>query len=107
MDIQFRDIDEKTAELIAAASGHVNVIVSPGVAGDKELFFGPCEASDVFLFVPEGVTWAHVLAALGCFPSVTQARKNGWAKPIAEGFTPTFKVGKRARKFFTSLNTGE
>jgi hypothetical protein len=53
--------------------------------------------------VPSGTSWAHVLAGLGCFPSISQARKNGWNKTIDEGFTFTFKVGKAKRKFFTAF----
>ena len=36
-------------------------------------------------------TLAHVMADLGWFPSVSQARKNGWDRPVERGL---FKVGK-------------
>lgn len=36
-------------------------------------------------------TMAHVMADLGWFPSVSQARKNGWDKPVELG---THRVGK-------------
>ena len=39
----------------------------------------------------EGKTMAHVMADAGFFPSVSQARKNGWDRPVITG---QFKVGK-------------
>lgn len=35
--------------------------------------------------LPENATMAHVVTAANIFPSVTQARKNGWDKPIEFG----------------------
>ncbi len=35
--------------------------------------------------LPPGATMANVMVKLGVFPSVTQARKNGWDKPIELG----------------------
>ena len=37
---------------------------------------------------------AHIMHVAGIFPSVGQARKNGWDKPISPGFSE-FTVGKR------------
>lgn len=34
---------------------------------------------------PEKAVMAHVMAAAGIFPSVSQARKNGWDKPLVTG----------------------
>lgn len=34
---------------------------------------------------PEGSLLAHVMAKAGIFPSVSEARKNGWNKPITPG----------------------
>lgn len=39
-----------------------------------------------------GATMAHVMHRAGAFPSVTQARKNGWDRPIEPG---TWRVGRR------------
>ena len=36
---------------------------------------------EVFLQAGRDITWPHLLAALGCFPSVTQARKN-WCQGL-------------------------
>lgn len=41
---------------------------------------------------PEGSLMAHACAKLGLFKSVSEARKNGWNKPLAVG---EYKVGKR------------
>ena len=39
----------------------------------------------------------HLMHFAGIFPSVGIARKNGWNKPIPEGFSE-FTVGKRKKK---------
>lgn len=41
-----------------------------------------------------GKTMAHVMADVGFFASIGEARKNGWNKPVETG---TFKVGKHKR----------
>lgn len=43
------------------------------------------------LDLPENATMAHVAAKAGAFSSVTQARKNGWDKPIILGTTTITK----------------
>jgi hypothetical protein len=40
---------------------------------------------------------AHVMHVAGVFPSVSIARKNGWNKPIPDGFSE-FTVGARNKK---------
>lgn len=50
------------------------------------------------LDLPENATMAHAAFKAGMFPSVSQARKNGWDRPLEVG---TFKVGKR---FFDVVN---
>ena len=42
---------------------------------------------------------AHVMHVSGLFPSVSAARKNGWNKPIPNGFSE-FTVGKDKKKVF-------
>ena len=42
---------------------------------------------------------AHVMHVAGLFPSVTSARKNGWNRPIPNGFSE-FTVGKGKKKVF-------
>jgi hypothetical protein len=52
---------------------------------------------------PESWTMAHIMHAAGIFPSVTQAKKNGWDKPISHGFSD-FVVTKQKIKIYI-LNT--
>ena len=42
---------------------------------------------------------AHVMQFAGVFPSISAARKNGWNKPIPNGFSE-FTVGKGKKKVF-------
>jgi len=103
--LRLQDCDEDTEPHIRRNGGEVNILVDNGMLfeSDLELFFGPLEDWETFIVVEPGTLWSHILAGLGCFPSIGQARKNGWNKAIEEGFTPTFKVGKAARKFFTAF----
>jgi len=64
---------------------------------DKELFFGPIESDDTFIIIEDGWSMSHILFHSGVFKSISQARKNGWNKPIPEGFN-IMTVGKRAKK---------
>ena len=40
-------------------------------------------------------TMAHIAVAMGIFPSVGQARKNGWSSPIETGYSERGGIGKR------------
>ena len=60
---------------------------------DKELFFGPLDKEDKFINIEGNWTLANIMFIVGLFPSITQARKNGWNKPISEGFSD-MRVGK-------------
>lgn len=68
---------------------------------DKELFFGPLLESDSFYHFKVEDTLPFVLRQLGIFTSITDAIKNGWNKPILEGYTE-FKIGsgKNLRRFY-------
>lgn len=52
-----------------------------------------CETADLetrrapIFTAPKSWTMAHILKALGAFKSVSDAKRNGWDKPIPEGFT--------------------
>ena len=54
---------------------------------DAELLMGPFEPTDgpVIRF-PESWSMAHIMHTAGIFKSVGEARKNGWNKPIPNGF---------------------
>lgn len=43
-------------------------------------------------------TMAHLLARLGKFQSVGEAKKNGWDKPIPSGWSE-FTIGKAAKRW--------
>lgn len=49
---------------------------------------------DHFLQGSDEWQWPQLLKAIGAFPSAGQARKNGWNKPIDDGFSE-IKVGRR------------
>ena len=59
---------------------------------DKELFFGPLDDETFTQIEPEW-SMANIMMVVGIFPSVNQARKNGWNKPIPDGFSD-IRVGK-------------
>lgn len=44
------------------------------------------------------ISMAHLLARLGKFPSVSQARKNGWDRPIPRGWSE-FTIGKGVNRW--------
>lgn len=43
-------------------------------------------------------TMAHLLARLGKFASVGEAKRNGWDKPIPQGWSE-FTIGKAAKRW--------
>ena len=62
---------------------------------EKDLFFGPIDLENESWFeIEERDIMAHIMFKVGAFPSINMARKNGWNKPIPNGFSE-FKVGKR------------
>ena len=60
---------------------------------DIELILGPFRPGETVTIVPEIWTLAHIMHAVGAFPSVKQAKSNGWNRPIPDGFSE-FGVGK-------------
>ena len=76
-----------------------NFISIKAPIGDAVKVFGDMDGTiedPVELFDPANETLAHLLVAAGAFPSVTIARKNGWNKPVPEGYSEA-KVGKHTR----------
>lgn len=65
---------------------------SSSLESDKELFFGPLE-NEEFHSIEQEWSMANIITTVGIFPSVSQARKNGWNKPIPKGFSD-MRVGK-------------
>jgi hypothetical protein len=74
----------------------MNFIKPNTTESDKELFFGPLE-NETFTIIEDHWNMAHIIHKSGLFPSVGQARKNGWNKPIPDGFT-LLTVGKKAKR---------
>ena len=70
-----------------AARTEINFIGENVSDEDAELFMGPFEPTDgpVIRF-PESWSMSHIMHAAGIFKSVGEARKNGWNKPIPNGF---------------------
>lgn len=74
---------------------------------DKNLFLGPIskDQETIEFELNDNLRIAHFMAQANIFPSVGQARKNGWDKSIPSGFSE-FMVGK-AKKRITILNIKE
>lgn len=79
-----------------------NFIKSSQEDADKEMFFAPVTEDDSFIQIDGNMNMAHIMVAAGIFPSMSQARNNGWNKPIPSGFTD-FRAGK-AKTRITILN---
>ena len=71
-------------------SNEINFL-SPKVNDKDRDSFG---FDDENIILEDGWIMAHVMHRAGVFPSVSQARKNGWDKPIPKGMSE-FVVGKR------------
>ena len=74
----------------------VNFVSLNVSAEDMELFGFDDEPAVV---LKDNWMLAHVMHVAGLFPSVSAARKNGWNKPIPNGFSE-FTVGKGKKKVF-------
>ena len=70
------------------------VFIHENVKDDLDLFFGPIEDEEVVHFNDEW-TMTHIMHHVGMFPSLTQARKNNWDKPIDSGFTERVKLSRK------------
>ena len=70
-------------------------------ATDLVLFMGPLGEAEDGPFKPIEFGWslAHIMHAAGIFPSVGQAKKNNWDKPIPAGYSE-YTVTKRKVKIY-------
>lgn len=103
-------LNEFPTEALVAGS-EVNILVGKINRYMAELMFEAADPDEtdpdeVVIQAPEDITWPRLLAALGCFSSVTQAKKN-WCdaqkRPIEiVGGYSTIQVGK-ARKITIHL----
>lgn len=71
-----------------------NFALESSTPEDLELILGPFRPGETVTLVPEFWTLAHIMHAIGAFPSVKQAKNNGWNRPIPDGFSD-FEVGKK------------
>ena len=84
----------------------VNIVVGAVEPHVVELMFGDLAPEEIYIETPGDITWPQLLAALGCFPSATQAKKN-WCHgmkreaEIEYGYSEV-TIGK-ARKIFIFL----
>lgn len=74
---------------------------------DRELFFGPTTGEESFVEFDDSWSLANVMVEIGLFPSLSQARKNGQAGEIPEGFTEVRRGKNKNRKFIFILNRFE
>jgi hypothetical protein len=84
------------------AGTHEVNFLAPGVsAADVEGFLGPVDREVDGPFVVMQPHWrmAHVMHAAGVFPSVAQARKNGWPDGVPLGYSE-HTVGKRRLRVY-------
>jgi hypothetical protein len=87
-------LDELDADTLTGGM-EVNILIGECHDSWIEALFDPRE-DEFFVRAPEEMLWAHLLAALGCFPSVSQARKNGWDQEIPGGWSE-ITIGKARR----------
>jgi len=67
---------------------------------DMELFMGPFESDDGPLIrFPDNWIMAHIMYTAGIFKSISDARRNGWDKPIPKGYQE-LTVSKRRVKIY-------
>lgn len=71
---------------------------------DKESFFGPLEPTDgPFIVFDDTWTMADIVTTAGIFPSKTQARKNGFDKPIPVGWTQLVMTKRKIKIFILNF----
>ena len=82
----------------------MNFISENHLPDDLELFFGPITGHDTTIVFDDTWTMLDIVVAVGLFNSKTQARKNGFDKPIPFGFTIGREKHKQPHKNFWILN---
>jgi len=73
--------------------------VKPGVFNLPETDWWGFDPDDHIEIQPHW-TMAHIAVEMELFPSVGQARKNGWDGPIPHGFTERKGIGKMKKCMF-------
>jgi len=85
----------------------VDFVIKGTSKSDINLFLGPVNEDQkiVEFEIHDKLMIAHLMAQANIFSSISEARRNGWDKPIPTGFHH-FIVGKK-RKSLTILNINE
>ena len=73
--------------------------VKPGVFDLPEIFQWGFERENS-IEIESHWTMANIAVEMGLFPSLGQAKKNGWNDPIPEGFTEKRNLGKMKKALF-------
>lgn len=78
---------------------HINVLIGEGVTSeDKRLFFADFDSkypdNDEWFHFKEMNDYPQLLREISLFSSASEARRNGWDKPVEKGFTFPVKIGK-------------
>jgi len=83
---------------------YIHNFISPNIdEKDLELFFGPLISDDSFVTIQPNWLMAHITYRAGLFQSISQARKNGWNKPIPSGFSEHIIGKKRIHVYIFNL----
>jgi len=81
-------------------SRHNIALIGDGILPtDLNSFFGPIETTDDIATFRKGVSFAEVLMHFKFFSSKSDARRNGWDKPIPLGYSE-HKIGKLRRGLY-------
>ena len=88
--------NRKSKEAIMISNNEFNFI-HPKMSEKDMKSFGFWEDKDSAWHIEDHWIMAHIMHLAGVFPSVGIARKNGWNKPIPEGFSE-FTIGKMKKK---------
>jgi len=88
---RFKPKDGKRRWLFCGMCGGEGIVFSPRVSTTKRIIMR--EASTAVnngivisrVELPDNATMADVMVKIGVFPSLSQARKNGWNNPITFG----------------------
>lgn len=93
--------DEHRKAMREQHPAEVNILIGKWVS-DRDIWVvfsdnhGEITHDEIFIDCPDDTKFPKLLQALGCFRSATDAKNNGWNKPIPEGFSEV-EVGKAPR----------
>lgn len=74
--------------------------VKPGVFNLPETDWWDFDPNEGFIELQPHWTMAHIAVEMELFPSLGQARRNGWDGPIPHGYTERRRIGKMKKALF-------